>query len=85
MVLMWVQEGVDVGPDGRAEILTCVKGFASRLSASSPKSGLPNESYYWTHSYHFNIRLYEKLLCSVFDVLEDGQIIEVPLFPFLFT
>ncbi|GJN02026.1 hypothetical protein PR202_ga19339 [Eleusine coracana subsp. coracana] len=32
--------------------------------------------YHWTHNYHFNFRLYEKLLCSVFDILEDGQLVE---------
>ncbi|XP_020248404.1 uncharacterized protein LOC109825902, partial [Asparagus officinalis] len=71
-----VEEWESICPDEHAEILSCVKGFASRLSSSPPKFGIPNECYYWTHSYHFNIKLYEKLLNIVFDVLEDGQIVE---------
>lgn len=71
-----IEEWVNVGPDGHIEILKCIKGFALRLSSSPPIFGIPSESYYWTHSYNLNIKLYEKLLCSVFDVLEEGRIVE---------
>ncbi|KAJ6820257.1 uncharacterized protein M6B38_398250 [Iris pallida] len=69
-------EWVSIGSDGRSEILTSIQGFASQLSLMPPKFGVVNESYYWGASYHFNIKLYEKLLSSVFDVLEDCQIVE---------
>ncbi|MQL77138.1 hypothetical protein Taro_009527, partial [Colocasia esculenta] len=60
----------------RAEILANIRRFFSRLSHVPGKFGLPGESCYWTSSYHVNIRLYQKLLFSVFDILEDGQIVE---------
>ncbi|KAH7659533.1 Protein unc-13-like protein [Dioscorea alata] len=62
---------------GHAEVLTAIRRFASSLSSKPGKFGIPSETYYWTESYHLNLRLYEKLLSSVFDVLDDGQIIEV--------
>ncbi|XP_073101561.1 protein unc-13 homolog isoform X4 [Elaeis guineensis] len=69
----WV---LNTSPDGRAEILTAIKRYASKFSNMPRKFGIRNETYYWTRSFHFNINLYEKLLCSIFDVLEDGQILE---------
>ncbi|XP_024311465.1 uncharacterized protein LOC100837541 isoform X2 [Brachypodium distachyon] len=63
-------------PDGRIEVLTIIERFNTKLSAAPKKFGLKDETYHWTQSYHFNSRLYEKLLCSVFDILEDGQLVE---------
>lgn len=42
--------------------------------------GIEGETYHWTTGYHLNIRLYEKLLFGVFDILEDGQLVEVFVF-----
>ena len=64
-------------PDGRIEVLTIIERYNTRLSTAPMKFGLKGETYHWTRSYHFNSRLYEKLLCSVFDILEDGQLVEV--------
>ncbi|KAJ0962092.1 hypothetical protein J5N97_029920 [Dioscorea zingiberensis] len=69
----WVSNN---GSSGHVEILTSLRRFASSLSSKPGKFGIPSETYYWTGSYHLNLRLYEKLLSSIFDVLEDGQIIE---------
>uniref|UniRef100_A0ACD5UDQ9 Uncharacterized protein n=1 Tax=Avena sativa TaxID=4498 RepID=A0ACD5UDQ9_AVESA len=63
-------------PDGRIEVLTIIERYNTRLSTAPKKFGLKGETYHWTRSYHFNSRLYEKLLCSVFDILEDGQLVE---------
>uniref|UniRef100_A0A453CLT7 MHD1 domain-containing protein n=1 Tax=Aegilops tauschii subsp. strangulata TaxID=200361 RepID=A0A453CLT7_AEGTS len=63
-------------PDGRIEVLTIIERYNTRLSAAPKKFGLKGETYHWTQSYHFNSRLYEKLLSSVFDMLEDGQLVE---------
>ncbi|KAM0838590.1 hypothetical protein ACQ4PT_060878 [Festuca glaucescens] len=63
-------------PDGRIEVLTIIERYNTRLSAAPNKFGLEGETYHWARSYHFNSRLYEKLLCSVFDILEDGQLVE---------
>jgi hypothetical protein len=71
------QDWVVSVPDGRIEVLTIIERYNTRLSAGPKKFGLKGETYHWTQSYHFNSRLYEKLLCSVFDILEDGQLVEV--------
>lgn len=63
-------------PDGRIEVLTIIERYNTKLSAAPKKFGLKGETYHWTQSYNFNFRLYEKLLCSVFDILEDGQLVE---------
>ncbi|KAK3141766.1 hypothetical protein QOZ80_4BG0338060 [Eleusine coracana subsp. coracana] len=63
-------------PEGRVEVLTIIERYNAKLTAVSKKFGLKDETYHWTHNYHFNFRLYEKLLCSVFDILEDGQLVE---------
>jgi hypothetical protein len=64
-------------PEGRLEVLTIIERYNAKLTAVSKKFSLKDENYHWTHSYHFNFRLFEKLLCSVFDILEDGQLVEV--------
>lgn len=64
-------------PEGRVEVLTIIERYNTKLCALTKKFDIKDESYHWTHNYHFNFRLYEKLLCSVFDILEDGQLVEV--------
>ncbi|URD81413.1 hypothetical protein MUK42_00819 [Musa troglodytarum] len=59
-----------------AETLKALRNYAAELSSMPGKFGIPHETLYWTESYHFNIKLYEKLLSSVFDVLEDGQLLQ---------
>ncbi|PUZ48508.1 hypothetical protein GQ55_7G250000 [Panicum hallii var. hallii] len=63
-------------PEGRVEVLTIIGRYNAKLSALTKKFDLKDETYHWTHNYHLNFRLYEKLLCSVFDILEDGQLVE---------
>jgi len=63
-------------PEGRVEVLTIFERYNAKLYALTKKFDLKDETYHWTHNYHFNFRLYEKLLCSVFDILEDGQLVE---------
>uniref|UniRef100_A0A1D1XXQ8 GTP-dependent nucleic acid-binding protein engD n=1 Tax=Anthurium amnicola TaxID=1678845 RepID=A0A1D1XXQ8_9ARAE len=60
----------------RANILETIGKFVSRLSCVPGRFGLPGETCYWTSGYHFNVKLYEKLLFSVFDILEDSQMVE---------
>lgn len=64
--------------DGPVEVLTVMQRYASMLADLSPKFELHEE-----RRYSFNIRLYEKLLCGIFDVLEEGQIVEVTKISFL--
>ncbi|WOL10032.1 hypothetical protein Cni_G18786 [Canna indica] len=62
--------------DGCTETLKALKNWASELSSMPKKFGIPHETYYWTWAYHFNIKLYERLLYSVFDVLDDGELLQ---------
>ncbi|KAK1327051.1 hypothetical protein QJS10_CPA01g02426 [Acorus calamus] len=58
------------------ETLIIIRRFASRLSVMPGKFGVLGETYYWTSGYHLNIKLYKRLLCCIFDILEECQIIE---------
>lgn len=64
-------------PSERAEVLSAIKHVALKLSSMHSQFGIECENYYWTAGYHLNIRLYEKLLLGVFDVLDEGQLIQV--------
>ncbi|GAV68924.1 DUF810 domain-containing protein [Cephalotus follicularis] len=67
---------VAMSPIERVEVLSTIRQVALKVSSLPGKFGVQREVYYWTASYHLNIRLYEKLLFGVFDVLEEGQLIE---------
>ncbi|BBH03316.1 Protein of unknown function D [Prunus dulcis] len=60
----------------RAEVLSVIKEVALKFSSLPGHFGIQSETYYWTSGYHLNIRLYKKLLLGVFDVLDEGQLIE---------
>ena len=64
---------------GRAEVISVIKQVASTISSLPGRFDLQSETYYWTSGYHLNVRLYEKLLLGVFDVLDEGQLIAVHL------
>lgn len=65
---------------GRVEVLSSIRQVALKLSSLPGQFGIQSETYYWTAAYHLNIRLYEKLLFGMFDVLDDCQLIEVEAF-----
>lgn len=60
-------------PADRTEVLLAIRQVASSLSSMRGSS----HTSYWNAGYHLNIRLYEKLLFGVFDILDEGQLIEV--------
>lgn len=64
-------------PSERAEILLAIRQVASSLSSMRGSSHIQGGSSYWNAGYRLNIRLYEKLLFGVFDILDEGQLIEV--------
>ncbi|KAG8496041.1 hypothetical protein CXB51_009399 [Gossypium anomalum] len=70
---------VAMSPAQRVEIISSIRQVASKAFFQQGKFGLQNETYYWQAAYHLNIRLYEKLLNGVFDILDEGQLIEVPM------
>ncbi|XP_071917499.1 protein unc-13 homolog isoform X3 [Coffea arabica] len=66
----------NMSPSERSEILLALKQYLCVLSSKPGRFGIQGETYYWTSAYHMNIRLYMKLLFGLFDILEDGQLIE---------
>ncbi|XP_071702005.1 protein unc-13 homolog isoform X2 [Rutidosis leptorrhynchoides] len=63
-------------PAERVEVLQAIRQVASSLSSIRSTSQIQGSSSYWNAGYHLNIRLYEKLLFGVFDILDEGQLIE---------
>ncbi|XP_076897631.1 protein unc-13 homolog isoform X1 [Bidens hawaiensis] len=63
-------------PADRAEVLLAIRQVASSLSSMWGSSHTQGGSNYWNAGYHLNIRLYERLLFGVFDILDEGQLIE---------
>lgn len=61
----------------RSDVILTLRQVALAFSSIPGRFGIEGETYYWTSGYHLNIRLYEKLLFGLFDVLEESQIIEV--------
>lgn len=64
----------------QAEVIQSIRQITLKLSSVPGQFGITGETYYWTAGYHLNIRLYEKLLFGVFDVLEEGQLTPVCIF-----
>ncbi|KAJ4823461.1 hypothetical protein Tsubulata_019697, partial [Turnera subulata] len=65
-----------MSPSERVAVLASIRQLAVKLSSSPGKFGLQGETIYWTCGYHLNLRLYQKLLCGVFDILDEDQLIE---------
>lgn len=74
-----------MSPSERSEILLALKQYLSVLSSKPGRFGVRGETCYWTSGYHVNIRLYMKLLFGLFDILEDGQLVEVRLVFLVYT
>ncbi|KAJ8555736.1 hypothetical protein K7X08_013232 [Anisodus acutangulus] len=67
---------IKMSPSKCIEVLFSIRNIASTLSSIPGNCGVQGETYYWSAGYPFNMRLYEKLLLGVFDILEDGKLIE---------
>ncbi|XP_043811757.1 protein unc-13 homolog isoform X2 [Manihot esculenta] len=65
-----------MSPSERVAVLASIRQVAVNLSSLPGRFGIQGETFYWTAGYHLNIRLYQKLLFAVFDVLDEGQFIE---------
>ncbi|KAD5316789.1 hypothetical protein E3N88_16735 [Mikania micrantha] len=63
-------------PFERAEVLLAIRQVASSLASMWRSSHTQGGSNYWNAGYHLNLRLYERLLFGVFDILDEGQLIE---------
>ncbi|GMI90437.1 proton ATPase translocation control 1 [Hibiscus trionum] len=60
----------------RTESLRSLRDIAIPLAERPARGDLTGEVCHWADGYHLNVRLYEKLLVSVFDVLDEGKLTE---------
>lgn len=66
-----------MSPSERVAVLAFIRQEALKLSSLPGQFGIQGETFYWTAGYHLNIRIYQKLLFGVFDILDEDQLIEV--------
>ncbi|XP_015894761.3 protein unc-13 homolog [Ziziphus jujuba] len=60
----------------RSESLRSLREIAIPLAERPARGDLTGEVCHWADGYHLNVRLYEKLLLSVFDMLDEGKLTE---------
>ncbi|KAK2989872.1 hypothetical protein RJ640_015204 [Escallonia rubra] len=60
----------------RTDCLRSLREIAVPLAERPARGDLTGEVCHWADGYHLNVRLYEKLLLSVFDVLDEGKLTE---------
>ncbi|XP_022945388.1 uncharacterized protein LOC111449639 isoform X1 [Cucurbita moschata] len=60
----------------RIECLRSLREIAISLAERPARGDLTGEVCHWADGYHLNVRLYEKLLLSVFDMLDEGKLTE---------
>ncbi|XP_061955444.1 protein unc-13 homolog isoform X4 [Populus nigra] len=60
----------------RVAVVASIRQVAVKLSSLPAQFGIQGETFYWTAIYQVNIRLYQKLLFGLFDVLDEDQLIE---------
>lgn len=65
------------GPAQHTESLRGIRDVAIALSERAGRGDHSGEVCHWADGYPVNFRIYEKLLMSVFDVLDEGQLVEV--------
>ncbi|XP_050386660.1 protein unc-13 homolog [Argentina anserina] len=58
----------------RTECLRSLREVTASLSERPARGDLTGEVCHWADGYHLNVRLYEKLLVSVFDMLDEGKL-----------
>ncbi|KAK3132926.1 hypothetical protein QOZ80_6AG0529650 [Eleusine coracana subsp. coracana] len=58
------------------ECLRSLREVATSLSERPARGDLTGEVCHWADGYHLNVALYEKMLGSVFDILDEGKLTE---------
>lgn len=80
MLLAKIEESeslaTSAGEIQRTECLRSLKEIAIPLAERPARGDLTGEISHWADGYHLNVRLYEKLLLSVFDILDEGKLTE---------
>ncbi|WOL02939.1 hypothetical protein Cni_G11658 [Canna indica] len=60
----------------RIECLRSIREIAILLAERPARGDLTGEVCHWADGYPLNVRLYEKMLSSVFDILDEGKLTE---------
>lgn len=80
MLLKKMEESESLPPAAgevqRTECLRSLTEIAISLAERPARGDLTGEVCHWADGYHLNVRLYEKMLCSVFDILDEGKLTE---------
>jgi hypothetical protein len=64
------------GPAQHAESLKAIRVVATALAERAGRGDHTGEVCHWVDGYHLNVRVYEKLLMSVFDILDESHLVE---------
>lgn len=64
------------GPAQHAEALKAMRAVSLALAERAARGDQTGDVCHWADGYHLNVRLYERLLCSVFDILDEGKLVE---------
>lgn len=80
ILLAKIEEAESLAPSmgelQRIECLRSLREIAIPLAERPARGDLTGEVCHWADGYPLNVRLYEKLLLSVFDVLDEGKLTE---------
>ncbi|XP_078438280.1 plant/protein (DUF810) isoform X2 [Wolffia australiana] len=60
----------------RAECLRSLRDVATSLAERPARGDLTGDVCHWADGYHLNVLIYEKMLLSVFDILDEGKLTE---------
>uniref|UniRef100_A0A1D1XJB6 Envelope glycoprotein n=1 Tax=Anthurium amnicola TaxID=1678845 RepID=A0A1D1XJB6_9ARAE len=60
----------------RMECLRSLRDITAILAERPARGDLTGDICHWTDGYHLNVRIYEKMLLSVFDILDEGKLTE---------
>ncbi|CAN1813569.1 Protein unc-13 homolog [Linum perenne] len=60
----------------RTDCLRSLREIAIQLVERPARGDLTGEVCHWADGYHLNVKLYEKLLLSMFDILDEGKLTE---------
>ncbi|KAH7278739.1 hypothetical protein KP509_38G054500 [Ceratopteris richardii] len=65
-----------LGSAQRSESLMAVRNIVLSLAKRVSREDQIEEVCHWADGYHLNILLYGKLLCAVFDILDEGKLVK---------
>ncbi|MQL95920.1 hypothetical protein Taro_028584, partial [Colocasia esculenta] len=80
ILLRKIEESESLPPSAgevqRTECLRSLRDITMLLAERPARGDLTGEVCHWADGYHLNVRIYEKMLLSVFDILDEGKLTE---------